>query len=383
MKKSLLSLVILINGLAFGQQDLYALTGKNTETIIFQDFRALDSKKGITTKTFLSDLDVPKVISANQGSEITEDKKTYHHAQAPQIATLAIDGRGNLVYMPLFSSNIYVLDTKTKDITLIENPLAAPKACDLNSQFSRMATDKNGNVYALSNAGTQFLKISYKSGKYTVENLGIVTDDSGNGVNLLTKRETGFGGDMIADPDGNFYVFSASGNVFKLIAEQMKIKYLGKIKGLPQNYSLNGAAADQDGNVILASSKGGVLNKLNMKTLHAEPMQSNMNLPIYDLASPYLLKGKNQVASMVKNDIYPTNVTEKYVNIRLINPQKEKATVKVYNSAGVLILTQNLITGSEVSEQRVELGNLISGVYLVDVSGENGKKLVSKKIMVK
>ncbi len=107
-----------------------------------------------------------------------------------------------------------------------------------------MTTGYDGNIYALNNAGTQFLQVSKKGGQYVVNDLGIVKDDASNGRNSFTEMQTGFGGDMIADADHNFYVFAASGNVFKVSAKEMKAKFIGKIAGVPDNYSVNGSAVN-------------------------------------------------------------------------------------------------------------------------------------------
>lgn len=383
MKKSLSTLILLLVGAnSFAQQDIFALTGKGATNILFQDFRALDSKKGITEQILLSDKDQPRVYSTKLNKEIFEDKKSSANALASQMATLAVDGRGNLVYMPLFSSNIYIMDSKTKDVTLLENNLSNPTACDTGSQFSRMTVGNDGNVYALSNSGSQLLKISNKDGKYAVTDLGIVKDDSGNGENLLSTMQTGFGGDMIADNDNNFYIFSVSGNVFKVAVKDMKAHFIGKVKGLAENFSINGAAVNAEGKIILASAKGGVLHTLNLETLQAEPMNVNINLPIYDLGSSYVFKSNKSVININKNDIYPTKVSDGFVNIRLGNSQKGNAQVKIYSSTGALVLNKNINNISN-SENKIELGKLVSGIYIVNVESENGKTIISKKIIVK
>jgi hypothetical protein len=70
---------------------------------------------------------------------------------------LAYDSsNNNLVYMPMFSSNIYVLNPQTKEITLVENNVARVTSCDINSHITRMTTGYNGNIYAVNNAGTHF-----------------------------------------------------------------------------------------------------------------------------------------------------------------------------------------------------------------------------------
>ncbi|WP_379968921.1 T9SS type A sorting domain-containing protein [Epilithonimonas sp. UC225_85] len=382
MNKKLSTLLLLGFGtLSFAQQDILALTGKETANIIFQDFRALDSQKGITENILLSAKDEPKIYSEKWNKEIFEDKKSNANALANQMATLAVDGRGKLVYMPMFSSNIYVFDPQTKNIALVENVLSNPTACDTGSQFSRMTIGKDGNVYALSNSGSQLLKIFYKDGKYAVTDLGIVKDSSGNGDNLLSKMQTGFGGDMIADDDNNFYIFSASGNLFKLITKELKAQFIGKIKGLDSNFSVNGAAVNKNGEVILASAKGGVLHTFNLETLQAEPLARKIDMPVYDLGSSYVLKNKKNLVGINKNDIYPTKVSEGFVNIRITDSQKGNAQVKIYNTAGTIVLNKKIADISN-SENKIELGNLISGVYIVNVESENGKSIISKKIIV-
>lgn len=383
MKKSLSTLILLFVGAnSFAQQDIFALTGKETSNIIFRDFRALDSKKGITETILLSDKDQPKIFSSKLNKETFEDKKSFANALASQIAGLAVDGRGNLVYMPMFSSNIYILDSRTKDITLLENNLSNPTACDAGSQFSRMTTGNDGNIYALSNSGSQLLKISSKNGKYTVADLGIVKDDSGNGDNQLSKMQTGFGGDMIADDNSNLYVFSATGNVFKVVLNEMKAQFVGKVKGLQDNFSINGVAVSDEGKIIVGSAKGGVLHALKLETLQAEPMSGSIDLPIYDLGSSYILKNNKDNVSIDKNDIYPTRVSEGFVNVRLGSSQKGNAQVKIYSLAGAVIM-ENKITNISNSETKIELGKLVSGVYLVNVESESGKIIISKKIIVK
>ena len=383
MKKSLSTLILLFIGASsFAQQDIFALTGKETANIIFQDFRALDSKKGITENVLLSGNDQPRIYSNHLNKEIFEDKKSFSNALAAQTATLAVDANGKLVYMPLFSSNIYILDSKTQDITLLENKLSNPTACDAASQFSRMTMGSDGNIYALSNSGSQLLKISNNKGKYTVADLGIVTDDSGNSDNQLSKMQTGFGGDMIADDNHNFYIFSASGNVFKFNINEMKAKFLGKVKGLSPAFTVNGVAVNAEGNIILASAKGGVLHTLKLETLQAEPMSININMPIYDLGSSHLLRGRNSMVNINENDIYPTKVSQGFVNVKLDKSQKGNAQVKIYSATGILVMEKKINNISN-SENRIELGKLVSGIYVVNVEAENGKSIISKKIIVR
>jgi len=383
MKKSVLTLTMLAFGVfSFAQNDIFAITGKSTTAISFQDFRSVDVKSGISGAAYLNSNDTANVFSNVLNKPVSENKKSYNHAQAAAMAALAIDSRNHLIYMPLYSTNIYALDMKTKEIVLVENNAAKNTACNLASQFTRMATGADGNVYAISNSGSQFLKISNENGKYSVLDLGEIKDDAQNGSNALKEMNIGFGGDMVADSDNNFYLFSASGNVFKITSKTLNAKFLGKITGLPENYSLNGAAVNSEGNIVVASAKGGSFYIVDLEKFQAEPLSSKLNMPVYDLASSYLLKGKKSVPVFAQNEIYPTNVTESFVNIRLNSEVKGNVKVEIYNTAGILVQNQ-LYYNAGNSEQRIELNHLISGVYVVKVSKENGKQIVTKKILVK
>lgn len=386
MKKHLFPLFLLLIGAnASAQQDFFALVGKDTPNIVFNDFRAIDLANGNSgEKIFTADTSA-KVFSQTRNGVVTEDKNAYNNAQAMNMATLAYDAsNNNLVYMPMFSSNIYVLNAKSKEITLIENNVARVSSCDINSHFTRMATGYDGNIYAVNNSGTQFLKISRIGSQYVVSDLGIITDDASNGKNSFTTIETGFGGDMIADADNNFYIFSASGNVFKVSTKDLKAKFVGKISGIPDNYSVNGSAVNSNGKVVIASAKGAALYEVDLNTLQAVQLPGQENLHIYDLASKYFANDRAISNNVFANlDIYPTRVDEKLININ-VNDKSVKGNIKlnIFDLSGKNVLDQNLSVKNGSLNQQVYLKNLVSGAYLVNITDDSGKVLLNKKIIV-
>ncbi len=386
MKKHLFPLFLLFIGFnASAQQDFFALVGKDSPNIIFNDFRAVDANKGTSGETIFTDTSSAKVFSQTRNGAVTEDKNTYNNAQAMNMATLAYDSSSNnLVYMPMFSSNIYVLNVKSREITLVENNVARVTACDINSHFTRMATGYDGSIYTINNVGTQFIKISKTGNQYSVTDLGIITDDASNGKSSFTTMESGFGGDMIADAEGNFYVFSASGNVFKVVTKELKARFIGKISGIPDNYSVNGSAVNSKGNVVVASAKGGSLYEVDLNTLQAKQLPGEQNLHIYDLASKYFANDKAVSANAFANiDIYPTRVDEKLININ-VNDKSIKGAVKlnVFDLSGKNVFGQYLSVKDGFLRQQVYLRNLVSGAYLVNITDESGKALLNKKIVV-
>jgi hypothetical protein len=386
MKKHLFPLFLLLFGAhAQAQQDFFAIAGKDTSSIIFSDFRVMDATNGTSgDKIFTADA-VTKVFSQERKGEFSEDKNSYGNSQAVTMAALAYDPlNNNLVYMPMFSSNIYILNAKTKEITLVENAVSKVTSCDINSHITRMTAGYDGNIYALNNAGTQLLQISRKGNQYAVSDLGIIKDDPSNGKNSFTAMETGFGGDMIADAENNFYVFSASGNIFKVMTKELKAKFVGKISGLPENYSVNGSAVNAKGKVVIASAKGDALYEVDLGTLQAKALTGGEKPHIYDLASRYFANDRTASTNALANiDIYPTRVDEHLINVN-VNDKTVKGNLKlsIFDLSGKNVMKENLSVKDGSLNQQIYLKNLINGAYIVSITSESDKILLSKKILV-
>lgn len=386
MKKHLFPLFLLVLGANVqAQQDFFAIAGKDTSSIVFSDFRVMNAASGTSGEKVFSSEETAKVFSQDRKGPVAEDKNSYSHSQAVTMAALAYDpSNNNLVYMPMFSSNIYVLNAKTKEITLVENTVSKVTSCDINSHITRMATGYDGNIYALNNAGTQLLQISKKGNQYIVSDLGIITDDASNGKNSFTSMETGFGGDMIADAENNFYVFSASGNVFKVSTKELKAKFVGKVSGIPDNYSVNGSAVNSKGKVVIASAKGDNLYEVDLQTLQAKALPGGEKPHIYDLASRYFANDRTSSVSALANiDIFPTRVNEHFINVN-VNDKSVKGNLKlnVFDISGKNVGKQDLSVKDGSLNQQVLLKNLINGAYIVNITDESGKVLLSKKIIV-
>ncbi len=386
MKKHLFPLFLLVLGANVqAQQDFFAIAGKDISSIVFSDFRVMDAANGTSGEKVFSSEMAAKVFSQDRKGFVAEDKNSYSHSQAVTMAALAYDpSNNNLVYMPMFSSNIYILNAKTKEITLVENTVSKVASCDINSHITRMATGYDGNIYALNNAGTQLLQISKKGDQYTVRDLGIITDDVSNGKNSFTAMETGFGGDMIADAENNFYVFSASGNVFKVTTKDLKAKFVGKISGIPDNYSVNGSAVNSKGKVVIASAKGDSLYEVDLQTLQAKALPGGEKPHIYDLASRYFANDRTSPVNALANiDIFPTRVNEHVINVN-VNDKSVKGHLKlsVFDISGKNVSKQDLSVKDGSLSQQVLLKNLINGAYIVNIADESGRVLLSKKIIV-
>jgi hypothetical protein len=385
MKKQLLPLLFLFAALsANAQQDIFAISGKNVPRIEFNDFKSINAD-GTSAASFFDVNAQANVKSQQRKTAVTEDKNAYGNAQAMNLAALAYDASGeNLVYMPLFSSNVYVLNKKTKEIILVENEVARVTACDINSHITRMTTGHDGNIYAINNSGTQFLQIKKQNGQYSVSDLGIIQDDPSNGKNSFTAMETGFGGDMIADADNNFYVFSGSGNVFRVSPKLLRAKFIGKINGLPETYSVNGAAVNSRGKIVVASAKGAPMYEFDLVDLEASALNRDENHHIYDLASKYFANDRKAVAAVSANiEIYPTKVDDRTITVN-INDKKINGNLKlsVFDAAGRSVSAMVLPVKKGSLRQQITLSNVVAGAYLVTIADESGNSLLTKKILV-
>lgn len=383
MKTKLLPILLLMGAQAFAQQGVFALTGKPGNNIVLNDIREIDLSRAVTTSTLLNSTDDIKVVDAKSRQQISQTKGAFDHAQAHAIAALAYDMKNNkTVYIPLFSTNIFVIDNKTKVVELVSTNNIKTMACDLGSQFTRMTAGADGAIYAVSNSGSQWLRITSNKGQYKVEDLGELKDDVSNGSNSIKTINIGYGGDMIADSDNNLYIISASANIFKVNNLDNTAKYLGKVSGLPEGFTLNGAAVSQNGDLILATAKGGSLYTCRWSDLEAKPMQNSVTEPVYDLASPYLLKQNRVISSetlAVEAEVYPTRVTEKVIHVKVASPG---ASVELYDASGQLVMKSSLKNKSQRNTYDVAVDQLKTGMYLVNILDSEHKPILSKKIMV-
>ena len=145
----------------------------------------------------------------------------------------------------------------------------------------------------------------------------------------------------------------------------MNTKFLWKILGLPQIYSLNGAAVNSAGNVVVASARGENMYEVTLNDLQAKPIAGELKIPIYDLASPYVVGEKLSSFANSGVDVYPTKVDENYINIKLEDAKiTGNISVEIYDFAGVKVMQKNLTSIENNKTQKIDLNNLNSGCLL-------------------
>lgn len=365
MKKTLLFSSLLITGTFLNAQDITAVTGLNKGKIEFNDFRKIDLNNLSSSNVLLS--------KADNVSLVSEDGKACNCGR--YIAAMTTNAAGDIFYIPMTQSRLMTVNTASKSGTFKEFEKSALNTKDQGTYFARMTTASDGFMYALNNNGTELLKIS-PSGN--VQNLGASQGFIAE-MKKLSNETHAYGGDMIADVFGNLYVISAAGNVFKLNPNNQSASFTGKIKGLPENYTVNGAAVAKDGSVVLATTSDSGFYTLNFDTLEAK-FSADYDLPVYDLSSPYLLK-QNQLESLADSNysLYPTIVKTSELNIVSKVNESTKLDITVWNLNNKLVYS-NSVAVQSAGDFKVNLnGALQPGIYILKAVNQNGAEVINTK----
>jgi hypothetical protein len=319
------------------------------------------------------------------------------------VAALALDSKHNrLYYTPMFIDQLRYIDLKTQQVYYVTDQALTGKpmkSSDQGNIVTRMVIAADGNGYAMSNDGMQL--IQFGTGKKSqIVDLGSIVDDQANKGISIHNSCTSFGGDMIADDDGNLYVFSARNHVFKVNIESRVATHLGMISGLPNGFTVNGAAVNENNQVIIGSAMESTsLFVVDTKTWAATPLK--MNGTVYhtsDLANGNLLvsgnKPKDTKIDLIsrnvpentgdnKISIYPNPVTNNQFTIQFNDLAAGNYTVQVTDVTGRQVTQQAVNISGDNQSQLIKLPAISAGgVYLVKVTNANSKSVFSTKIVV-
>ena len=281
MRKSLPLILgtILLAGQAFTQQAdrfAYAITDAQPQGPNWQFLRKLDLQTGQYSQVLLSGNDASflanDATTRKQFSAPLNDQRfgtTVNAAFATGVAAMAYDKRNNrLYYTPMFIDQLRYIDLKTMKVFYVTDQVFTgkpQKSSDQGNIVTRMVIASDGNGYAMTNDGTQLIRFSTNK-KLQITDLGAIVDDQANKGISIHNSCSSYGGDIIADDNGNLYVLSARNHIFKINIETKVATHLGAITGLPNGFTVNGAAVNDDNKIIVASAvQGGSLFAVDAK----------------------------------------------------------------------------------------------------------------------
>ena len=134
---------------------------------------------------------------------------TANAAFGTGVAAIALDKKNNrLYYTPMFIDQLRYIDLKTMKVYFITDfgfTGIKTKAADQSNIVTRMTIGDDGYGYALTNDANHLLQFTTGK-KTTVTDLGALVDDPGNKTVSVHNSCNSYGGDMIADDDGNLYL---------------------------------------------------------------------------------------------------------------------------------------------------------------------------------
>lgn len=409
MKKTVL-LIFSISAIAFAQAQkqkgaAYAITSLEKGASRWTEVRLVDLATGEELQNVYRSSGEAEVLHARTGKplamqEADARKAALNKPFATNSAACAFDKKNNrLYYTPMGINQLRYIDLKAKSPKVYyfeEEAFGVVKGSgDIASQITRMVFAADGNGYALSNDGNHLLRFTTKK-KPEITDLGALTDDLTNGRYSIHSHGS-YGGDMIADKEGNLYLIAANNSVFKISIESKLASYIGKIKGLPRGYSTNGAVSEGNSKVVVSSSKSteGYF-RFDLNTLKAEKLSSGSSVyNASDLANGLFAfakkdedeKPKEEVAVLpaiveketpkeviTRNSIavYPNPVTSGFFKITFADQAPGRYNVQLLDVTGKVISTKPYTLVSKVQVEEFRLPQqLAAGNYLVRVVNES------------
>jgi hypothetical protein len=382
----------------------YAVTDINKDGANWSFLRKLDLQTGTFSDVILNGNDVNLLpYDAATKKQLTapmQDARFGNLANAAfgtGVAAAAYDKKHNrLYYTPMFIDQLRYIDLKTMNVYVVSDKDFSgqkQKSADQSNIITRMVIAEDGNGYALTNDGMHLVQFS--TGKnLTINDLGTVADAVENKTVSVHNSCSSFGGDMIADNDGNLYVFSARNHVFKINIESKVATHMGIISGVPANFTVNGAAVDNNNQVWITSAVDATaLYTLDINTLAAKVIISDNAWRTSDLANSNILRTKKPVAipeliaattaTDNKIQLYPNPVTNNQFNVQFTDAEAGNYTIQVTDARGLQVSQKNVSISGKGNVSAVNLNGVAAkGIYIVKVTDHNSKIVFSNKIVI-
>jgi hypothetical protein len=400
----------LVANLAQSQSDrfAYAITDIQQDGVTWSYLRKLNLQNGQFSDVILNGTDSKQVAyDAGTKKEITNFTNETNRGFSLQpafssgVAAMAYDRRNNRVwYTPMFIDQLRYIDLKSMKVYYVTSQAfgLAQKSADQGNIITRMTIADDGNGYAMTNDGTHLFRFSTGK-KTTITDLGTLADDQKvKGVSIHSSCSS-FGGDMIADNEGNLYVFSARNNVFKVNIESKVATHLASIGGLPANFTTNGAAVTNDNQILLSSAvDASSYYILDHKTWKASSYAVSAGWRSSDLANSNILSTKPIVTPMVEAarqpitskglessnvQLFPNPSTTNQFAVQFTKLEAGEYTIQVTDVTGRKVVQRVVnVTGDDQIETIRLNGTSSKGFYLVNVLNKDSRSVFSSKLIV-
>ncbi|MBS1745438.1 MAG: T9SS type A sorting domain-containing protein [Bacteroidetes bacterium] len=406
--KSLLLLCLtLVSITIFAQSKTYfAVTGEEYGNVNWIAFRQFDA----ATKTPVRTLYIPTqnnevVYDAVSGRQIvnndaqlvtpTATNKTCGCINSKMAAAIAYDAKNNRIfYTQMMGTQLRYLDlnaTPPKSYAITTQSLKSfPNQPGEASVITRMTIGSDNYGYALTNDNSHLIRFSLGK-KPVITDLGGLMDAKSNGENSVKEAYKSWGGDMIADAKGNLYLFDMQRGVYLINPNTRLATYLGNIKNIPEDYTINAAMVESGGNVIVGSSTNTTnYYRVDLTTLEATVVETNTdkvyNVSDFANANFAFAKGNNSNAVAVtlnkdKVSLYPNPVNNNVIYLRFNNVAKGNYMIQLGDMEGKSLVQKSVnIAGTQTAS--LATSGMASGVYVVRVVNDKGENLYNGNVVI-
>jgi len=396
-------LLLAANAQTFAQNNrAYAITGETKGNIAWTVVREIDLGTGAEVRTIYAPSSKATILDAVSGTRLQQsdmsvtaynDKNAVTAPTETLVAASAYDLKTNrLFFTPMHSNQLRYFDLNrgTNTVFYVRNTALKSFAETTGEAdvITRMCFGSDGYGYALTNDGNHLIRFS-SGEKITIVDLGQVQDGKNNNGISIRNMCTSWGGDMIADAFGNLYIISMKGNIFKMNPQTLVADFAGQIKNIPQDYTINAAAVDAMGNVVVGcASKTENYYSVNLSTLEASvlPKQQQQVYNTSDLASCHFayenLVNNTTVSTKANVTVYPNPVINKTLNVSFDALKAGNHNVQITDAAGNSILSKTVNINGKTSTQIILPKSTSGGMYLIKVTDNSGQLQYAGKVVV-
>lgn len=413
--KYFLLLVICCFMLAAGHSQksaIYAISGQSASPFNWSDIQKIE--RGKNSLLFENGKSSFRLLDAYTKAEVKDFSVSFAQPQSGSrtllkmnsptflmSAAVAFDKRHNkLFFATMHSGHLLWLDLNNAGeqpvFHLVSNPvLKNENFANEALNITRMAIGADGKGYAISNDGNHLIQFT-TGRKVVATDLGMLQDDPANKGMSIHNQCTSWGGDIVANATGTLILFSAGKNVFEINTQTKVAKYLGAIRGLQPQFTVNGAAADDDGLVILSSAnvqdgfyKIGLTDLTAAKMENAPPALNASDLATGNLLGQSFEKTGSALLppwDAIGNElitIYPNPVSNKEVKLSFDKNMPGTYSIAVTDLQGRLVQnkTVHVRFRGQMEKLRFEQSQ-VSGLYLIKITGTGNKEIFAGKLFV-
>ncbi|MEJ7914470.1 MAG: T9SS type A sorting domain-containing protein [Chitinophagaceae bacterium] len=397
--------LVMLGSAAQGDRFAYAITDASGEGASWNALRKLDLHTGKYSAILLNGTESATTVYNADGKKelaMTKDAQWGTMLHAPfstGVAAAAYDRKHNRLYFtPMFIDQLRYVDLKTMKVYYVAGEAFTGLGNLHNDEakcVTRMVIAPDGNGYAITNDGNTV--IQFTTGKKTkITRIGALVDDAANGNISIHNRCSSFGGDMIADDGGNLYILSARNHAFKINIDTRVATHLGAIKGLPADFTVNGAVVNGDGNLLVGSAVNAAsYYVVNPQTWEASAYATASVFRSSDLANSNFLAsvspGKATIEGIAARpsvlskyiQVYPNPVTTNNFNLQFRQVPVGEYTVEVTDVMGRKITQRRVVVSHKNNTQQVSLASTdAKGIYLVRVADRARKTVFEQKVII-